>query len=144
LAVALAPESNFLWLNLADALLYSGADDEAMAAFRQSATLAEANLAVNGNDTERLYELAWAREMTGDSVKARELIARSLALDSENPYAHYYDGLIKNHVGRQDEAIEAFAMALEGGYPVIMLRSEPHLADLRESAKFTELIEDSS
>jgi serine/threonine-protein kinase len=143
-AVALAPESNFLWLNLADALLYSGADDEAMAAFRQSATLAEANLAVNGNDTERLYELAWAREMTGDSVKARELIARSLALDSENPYAHYYDGLIKNHVGRQDEAIEAFAMALEGGYPVIMLRSEPHLADLRESAKFTELIEDSS
>ena len=140
-AVELSPEANFLWLNLGDALLFSSEPAAAEEAFGKSAALAESNLEVNANDTERLYELAWATEMLGDSQRARELVDRSLLLDSGNPYVHYYNGLISNHEGQDAQAIDALSKAVDAGYPAIMLKNEPHLANLRKNPQFSEKID---
>ncbi|MFQ5551584.1 MAG: tetratricopeptide repeat protein, partial [Gemmatimonadales bacterium] len=68
--VELSPDSSFVWLNLGDALLFSSESDQAQAAFKMCAQLAEQNLEVNPSDSHALYELAWARAMLGDTDDA--------------------------------------------------------------------------
>jgi TolB-like protein/tetratricopeptide (TPR) repeat protein/DNA-binding winged helix-turn-helix (wHTH) protein len=139
-AIELSPDSNTSWLNLGDALLFSSEADQAQEAFRISAELARKNLAVNPMDALKLYELAWAVAMLGDVDESSELINRSKALDPENPYVHYFDALIKHHTGRDNAAIDALKTAVESGYPVVMLQSEPHLSGLRDLPDFHSLI----
>lgn len=138
-AVELSAEANTSWLNLGDALLFSSQPDQAEAAFRISAELAKKNLAINPNDAPKLFELAWAETMLGNRDHASELINRSKVLDSENPFAHYYDALIKHHIGNDDAAIDALEIAVASGYPIVMLKSEPHLSGLRNRQDFQSL-----
>jgi len=139
-AVELSPDANYSWLNLADALLFSSESDQAQEAFRISAELAEKNLAVNPRDAVRLYELAWATAMLGNREYAGELINRSKSIDPNNPYVHYYDGLLRNREGQSNAAIDALQKAIDLGYPAKLLAAEPYLEDLYQEERFSTLV----
>jgi tetratricopeptide (TPR) repeat protein len=141
--VELYPDSNLNWLNLADALSFSNESNMAEAAYRRSAQLSESLLAVNQKDASTLYRLAWASAMLGDKDHARELIARSEKAAPNNPYVHYYSGLMYSVENNYDAAIKDLRSAVEAGYPIKMLAAEPFLAGLRDSEDFAKLIAES-
>lgn len=138
--VELAPNSNYVWLNLADALYHAGDEAGARDAFRKSAELSKMLLSVNPSEAEPMYLLAWAEEMGGDDGNASELIERALTIAPNDPYAHYYASLLSTRRGDLAAATEAIKAAVDLGYPVRMLATEPYLAALRSEEEVVELL----
>ena len=139
--VELYPDSNLDWLNLGDALSFSSEATLAEGAYRMSASLSEKLLAVNPTDAPTLYRLAWASAMLGHKDYARELIDRSREIAPNNPYVHYYSGLIRSVNKDYETAIDDIRRAVETGYSVKMLASEPFLADTEAFADFISELE---
>jgi hypothetical protein len=89
-----------------------------------------------------LCRSAWAAAMLGDGDLADELIRRAKISAPNNPYVHYYDALLKTRNGSHEAALDSLSVALDSGYPRIMLVSEPLLADLRDTKRFSVLVTD--
>lgn len=139
-SVALFPESAVAWLNLADSLLFSSGAAEAGTAYRRAAELAEENLAIDSKDPMTLCRAAWANAMIGESVKSEGFMQRATRAAPANPYVHYYDALLKTRRGDLDGALDALGVAIENGYPPVMLVAEPLLTDLQGSDRFSALV----
>ena len=97
-------------------------------------------LDVDPGRAEVMYELAWAKAMLGDVATARQLVDRSMSIDPDDPYVHYYDALVSVKEGRYDHAIVALQKSVAGGNPAIMLANEPHLSTLRDMPEFIQLV----
>ena len=78
--------------------------------------------------------------MLGDAGEARELMARASDLAPDDPYTHYYDGLVRYRSGDSDGAIAALGVAVDSGYPAALLAAEPHLESLRADNRFQQII----
>jgi tetratricopeptide (TPR) repeat protein len=139
-AVEESPNQSFVWLNYGDALFFSNEPEKAEAAFRRCAEIAAELLHVDPGRAEIMYELAWAKAMLGDMGNARQLIDRSMSIDPDDPYVHYFDALVSVKEGRYDRAIAALQESVAGGNPAIMLANEPHLSALRDIPEFIHLI----
>jgi len=139
--VALSPDSHAAWLNLGDALYFSGDETGAMQAFERSAELSRRQLAVNPRNAEALYLLAWAEAMRGAEADAARLIERALSVAPNDPYSHYYDALIHVRQGELELATGSIVAAAGLGYPRSMLAAEPYLRRLRSVAAFTDLLD---
>jgi tetratricopeptide (TPR) repeat protein len=139
-AIAMPPNSSFDWINLGDALLFSSESDQAPEAYRNAIVIAESDLSVNSKNVESLYGMAWASAMLGEPGQANDLIDRAKSIDPTNPYVQYYDALLKAAASDFDGAMNALQIAVDLGYPAIMLENEPHLADLGENDRFISLI----
>jgi len=139
-AIAMPPNSSFDWINLGDALLFSSESDQAPEAYRNAIVIAESDLSVNSKNVESLYGMAWASAMLGEPGQANDLIDRAKSIDPTNPYVQYYDALLKAAASDFDGAMNALQIAVDRGYPAIMLENEPHLADLGENDRFISLI----
>jgi tetratricopeptide (TPR) repeat protein/DNA-binding winged helix-turn-helix (wHTH) protein len=137
------PKSVSVWLNLGDALRFSSQPDAAVTAYQRASALAMDEVKISPNDAANLYFLAWATASTGDLDEAAVLIGRSLSLAPQDPYAHYFDGLIKFFSGNTAGAAEAFGRAVENGYPTVMLVSDPLIEELRSERAFARMIGDS-
>ncbi|MGK2925942.1 MAG: tetratricopeptide repeat protein [Lysobacterales bacterium] len=140
-AVELAPNDHLVWSNLGDALWMAGASEEAREAFATAERLVVAALGVNPNDPASLMDLAWIAAMLEQPAKARSLIGRALELAPDDPYAHYYAGLIRLRAGETDAALSAFEAALERGYPVNMLAHDPQLSAILDDRRFRGMVE---
>ena len=139
-AIEESPNQSFVWLNYGDALFFSSEPEKATAAFRRCAEIAEKLLDVDPGRAEVMYELAWAKAMLGDIEGARQLVDRSMSIDPDDPYVHYYDALVSVKEGRYDHAIVALQKSVAGGNPAIMLANEPHLSTLRDMPEFIQLV----
>ena len=53
----------------------------------------------------------------------------------------YYEALLRTRNGAYDAALDSLELALDSGFPRIMLVSEPLLADLRDSERFSALLD---
>jgi len=133
-----------VWLNLGDALRFSSRPDAASDAYRQASELAGGEAKISPNDPANLYSWAWARASLGDLDDAAMLVGQSLDLAPQDPYAHYFDGLIKFFSGNRAGAVDAFRLAVDNGYPVVMLASDPLISELRSDHAFSRLIGDAS
>ena len=87
-----------------------------------------------------MYVQAWARAATGDIEGARAMMNEALALAPGDPYAHYYDGLLKIREEELLAATEAFDVAVDRGYPVAMLAADPLLESLQGNRDFEALL----
>ncbi len=139
-AVVLSPEEAVKWLNLADALFFSGQREEAATAFRRAADLAESRVAVDPTDIDIIFTLAWAQQMLGEIQKAKTTVARGLAIAPKDPYGFYYDALISVRAGEYESALTSLHFAVDNGYPVNMLAAEPYLNELRSNREFQAII----
>jgi tetratricopeptide (TPR) repeat protein len=106
----------------------------------KSAELSKSQLAVNPSEAESLYLLAWARTMSGDESDASVLIGRAIAIAPNDPYAYYYDALLKTKHGDYAAATKSIKLAVNMGYPTQMLAAEPYLAGLHGEKEFTSLL----
>lgn len=130
-AVELAPSDHLAWSNLGDALRIGNRGDEAEQAFRTAEELARSALQVNPNNPGYLMDMAWIKAMLGDVEEAARLIARARDQAPDDPYVHYYEGLIQLERGQPQAAITALAEAVEAGYSVELLAADPQLTELR-------------
>ena len=139
-AVLLEPNDHTSLSNLGDALWNSGDRENARSVFQQALLLAEDTFEVNPNDPFTMMDLAWIHAMLGDASEARILMARARSLAPDDPYTHYYEGLVLAREGNVDGAIAALRIAVESGYPIALLAAEPHLVSLHDYEDFLQII----
>ncbi len=135
-AIELSPNAHLPPSNLGDIYTAAGEHELARESFRNAARLAEQALSVNPNDPSLLMDVAWIHAMLGDRERAMDEIGRAMESASDDPYAHYYYGLILHRYGDDDAALEQLAAAADKGYPRSILKAEPHLAGLRDDPRF--------
>jgi len=141
-AVELAPADHLVWANLGDALYFSEQAQRVGEVFGRAETLAESSLSVNSKAAGTTIDLAWIKAMLGKMDAAKELIDRALELAPNDPYVHYIHGLVLTRLGDRNAAMAKLEIAVEMGYPLVMLAAEPHLSDLKELPQFLALIKE--
>jgi tetratricopeptide (TPR) repeat protein/TolB-like protein/DNA-binding winged helix-turn-helix (wHTH) protein len=140
-AVELAPNDYLARSNLGDALWVAGRQDEARKEFEKAEKMARDASDVNPNDPFTMMDLAWINAMLDNKQEARTLIDRARELAPDDPYTHYYNGMVYLRAGKRDAALAALDKAVELGYPRSVLAAEPHLAALRNSPRFSALVD---
>ncbi len=130
-AIKLSPNDHLAWSNLGDALSIFGKKEQAKDAFETAEQLAQSALKVNPNDPGYQMDLAWIETMLDKNQEAKRLIDRARAQAPDDPYVHYYEGLMLLHDGETDAALSSFERAVDKGYSVQMLASDPQLAALQ-------------
>jgi len=138
-ATELAPNDHLAWMNLGDALSFSEQTAEASQAFVTAEGLAEGQLAINRMDSETMMDLAWIKAMLGKMNDAVKLVGRAQSIAPSDPYVHYIHGLVMTRRGEHTAALTELEVAVEMGYPLLMLAAEPHLASLRDQPRFIAL-----
>jgi len=140
-AIELTPKDSLARSNLGDALWFAGKIDEARQAFAEAEELALTALQVHPEDPNSLMDLAWSSAMLDKSGAARTFIDQARREAPDDPYVHYYNGLILLRGGETESALAALELAAEKGYSLQMMAAEPHLASIRGNPRFNALLE---
>jgi tetratricopeptide (TPR) repeat protein len=130
-ATRLSPEDYQLWGNLGDAYRrLPGREEAARDAYARAAELARAGLRVNPDSVETRSVLAYYLVRLGDRPGAEQQLASVVAADGRDLYSHYYAALVYKALGDAGAAGNEALAALDDGFPVVLLKAEPELADL--------------
>ena len=142
-ASQLLPSSSDVWLNLGDAYRWSGARrGEAGAAYAKSIELGRGQLAVDPSDAVMRAHLALALAKAGD-VHGAERELQRVREATPGPDGLYAAGLVAALAGRDGEAVQLLAKAVEAGYDRALLLRDPELDGLRRKAEFQALLGES-
>jgi tetratricopeptide (TPR) repeat protein/TolB-like protein/DNA-binding winged helix-turn-helix (wHTH) protein len=139
-AVELQPNDHLGHSNLGDVLWAANRRDEAAREFELAETLATTLLTVNTNSPFTIMDLAWIKAMLNKHEEARQLIDKALNLAPEDPYSHYYNGMVSLRAGDRDAALKALQLAADMGYSRQMLTAEPYLEPLRSDPRFLAIV----
>ena len=93
-ALKLRPDSYTTWRSKGDTLNRLGRADEAAAAWRQAASLADDALAANPGNVQARGFLAVCRAKLGDVAAARSLAAQALKEAPQNPEVIYRNAVV--------------------------------------------------
>jgi len=138
-AVELQPNDCIARANLGDTLWAAGRLEEARQAFQEADRMAARALQVNPNDPLTIMDRAWIKAGLQEHDEARRLIDRATEFMPDDPYVHYYDGIIHNRVGNTTQAFVSLQTAVEHGFSKIMLAGDPNLANLRGDSRFSDI-----
>jgi TolB-like protein/class 3 adenylate cyclase/tetratricopeptide (TPR) repeat protein len=142
-AVALGPDDHWSWGSLADTYrMLGGHEADAHAAYGKAAILAAAVLERNDKDWVTLGSLAVYEVMNGAVDEGQEKIRIAVNEGAFLGEVHYYDAVIRDHLGQRDLAIDALQRAIDRGYSVRLIARDPQFNDLRNEARFARLIQE--
>jgi TolB-like protein/Tfp pilus assembly protein PilF len=140
-ALELAPDDGRMWGNLGDALRAgAGSQMETTKAYSEARDLTRSRLNINPGDAEAMAELAYFSARLGDMETAKEMLRASIHAAPDDMYTHYYAALIYEQAGRDEEAFESLAKALELGYQPMLLGSDPGLKRYSGLDRFNALV----
>jgi Flp pilus assembly protein TadD len=126
-----------LWRSLGAARYWApGERPGAADAYRRAAELAEQELRVDPTNPRLVAHLADCRAMLGDADAARALSERAarLAPDSRR-VAEILSG-VHERIGDREGALRWLAAAVEGGYPLADVESDPTFESLRKDSRY--------
>ena len=66
-----------------------------------------------------------------------------MELVPDDPYVHYYNGIIHNRVGNTSQAFVSLQDALHLGFPRVFLAGDPNLSNLRGDSRFRDIANES-
>jgi len=139
-AVDLEPKDHRLWGHLGDAREILGEREAAKAAYETAADLARRNLSVNADDIETRVRLAGYDARLGREDLARRALAEVLELTPEDPYLYYDAAVAYTRLRMSDDALNALAVAVEGGYPRHLVAADPQFESLRGMERFSKIV----
>jgi tetratricopeptide (TPR) repeat protein/TolB-like protein/DNA-binding winged helix-turn-helix (wHTH) protein len=139
-AVELNPNDHLARSNLGDALWIASKRAAALKEFAQAERLVNNALKINPNDPFLMMDLSWIYAMMGKPEEARITIQRVLELAPDDPYSHYYDGLVHLRSGDKIAALTALQKAVNMGYSTRVMAAEPHLETLKNDATFSAMV----
>jgi serine/threonine-protein kinase len=130
-AVALNQNDDLAVGNLADAYRWLGQPEQAQKAYERAINRAYAALEVNPKDAAVMARLALYYAKKGQDDRARECIDSARALDADNAELIFDRAVIESLSGNQSVALRYLRQAVERGYSIAQIESEPDLAKLR-------------
>jgi serine/threonine-protein kinase len=139
-AVEMNQNSSMIMGNLADAYRWSGQPDRANGTYERAIALAFKKLQVNPRDANVLDELGTYYAKKGEAVQALDFMRRARALSPANIDMIYDQAQVFAITGRSAEALKALREALQKGYSVEQIKSDPELTTLRDLPEFKKLI----
>ena len=138
-AVELQPNDCLARANLGDTLWAAGRIQEARQALQEAERMAARALEVNPNDPLIITDMAWIKAGLREHDEARKLIDRAMTLMPDDPYVHYYRGIIHNRMGSTTQAFASLQNAVQLGFPKVLLAGDPNLANLRGDSRFSDI-----
>lgn len=140
-AVELSANNYLYWGNLADAYRWTpGNQAKAKDAYLRAIQLAREKLAANPEDSNLRSSIAGWLSKRGDSAEALTEAARAEASPQKKPGALFKCALAYEIAGKRDKALQALQAAVDGGYSLREIRTEPELASLRTDVRYHRLI----
>ena len=129
------PGNYLAWANLADALLWiPGREAEALKAYDKARDLLTPQFERRTKDVTVISRMGLYSARLGDREHAEPLLVRVMALAPKNASVHFRAGLAYELLGKRDAAFAALTKAVELGYPLKLIQSEPDLLDLRRTS----------
>ena len=130
--------------NLADAYRWAGQKDKANAAYDKAIGLAYKQLQVNPRDAQTMGLMALYYAKKGDSTKAKEFINRARSIDPSDVYSLYISAVVDTIANEPKPAIASLRTALQKGFSVGEVESEPEFAPLRLAPEYQAMIKEFS
>jgi len=126
---------------LADCLRHTrrGADS-ARALYKIAIRDAEAALEVNPRDVTALASLASFNANLGRSAEAKRRILQVLQIEGDDPEIQFYAVLVFEGLGERSTALDHLRRAVDAGYSLVEVRSNPDLVELRKDARTVSLL----
>lgn len=127
-AIELAPKDAAMWGARGDALWnIPSRRPEAEADYRRAVALAEQSLAINDSEAETWALLGFFYARLGDAERSERYKNRALQLGPQLPMVSVFAGLTAAHQGNRQEASRLTRLAIEQGYPRLLIAREPAL-----------------
>ncbi|MFZ6778016.1 protein kinase domain-containing protein [Undibacterium sp. Ji83W] len=125
------------WANLGDSLLWiPGRSDDAKKAYEKARDLLFPIIKISPKDVTLISRYGLYSARVGDKVQAEEYLTRSLSLEPKNANAHFRAGLAYELLNQRDEALTEISKAIEYGYSIKSIESEPDLISLRRDPRY--------
>ncbi|CAN5467483.1 hypothetical protein BH23BAC3_BH23BAC3_30570 [soil metagenome] len=126
-----------LWGNLAVAYYnIPGKQDQAFPIYERAIMLALDQHAINPNNPDILISLAGYEAKLGNEKQSRSYIRTALVLAPENATIMYLAGAALEFLGDRDEALANIEKAINAGYSLSEIRSQPELQKLIADERF--------
>jgi len=140
-AVELDPRDYLMLGNYADSLRFlPGRADDAIAAYQRAIRLATEALRVNAKDHVVHASLARYYVFSGDPARALQAIGEARSLAPLDLPVAFNAAVVFEQTGRRDQALEALAMAIKGGYSPTDVARNPDIKNLRTDSRFAALM----
>jgi len=140
-ASQLSPRDFLLLGNLADALRFIPARaGEAGPVYARAIDLADEALAVNPKDAAVRASIGLYCAFQGLAVRARAEIKEARALAPTNLPILLNAAVVFEQLGEREQAVEALAAALKGGFPAADVTQNPDLAVVRNDPRIASLL----
>ena len=143
IAVELQPNDCLARANLGDTLWAAGRFQEARQAYQEAESMAARALQVNPNNPLTIMDMAWIKTGLEEHDEARRFIDRAMEIVPDDPFVHYYDGIIHNRAGNTSQAFVALRTATQLGFSKAMLAGDPNLSNLRGDSRFRDIANES-
>ena len=139
-AVEMNPTSQLAMGNLADAYRWSGQRDKANATYDKAIALAYKDLAVNPNNADTMSWLAVYYAKKGDPERALDFIRRARSITPSDVNLMYVEAQVYVLAGRPADGLQALRHALQKGYSLEEVKSDPELGPLQGRPEFAQLL----
>jgi len=129
------------WANVADAYRWApGREKKASAAYKRAIQLIQQELKNNANDPTLNSRAALYASKTGDSASAKKFLKVALAPPVKQTTIYYRATLTYEILGDRANALKFLTKAIERGYPLIEIKNDPELTNLRRDVLYHELL----
>jgi eukaryotic-like serine/threonine-protein kinase len=139
-AVEMNQNDSMMMGNLADAYRWSGQPDRANATYERAIALGFKQLQVNPRDANVLEQLGLYYAKKGDAIQALDFMRRARALSPADVNMIYNQAVVFAIGGRTAEALKALREALQKGYSLEEIKSDPELGTLQSLPEFKKLV----
>lgn len=132
-----SPSRYLGWSNLGDSLLWiPGRSSEAKKAYEKARELLSYRLKLYPNDTTLISRYGLYSARVDDKKNALDYILKSIDLGPKDSSVRFRAGLAFEILGNRAEAITQINKAIEYGYSIKSIESEPDLLDLRRDPRY--------
>src|SRR6266849_317319 len=139
-AVEMNQNDSMMMGNLADAYRWSNQVDKANATYERAIALGFKQLQVNPRDANVLEQLGLYYAKKGDAIQALDFMRRARALSPADVNMIYNQAVVFAIGGRTAEALKALREALQKGYSLEEIKSDPELGTLQALPEFKKLV----
>jgi len=142
-SVELGPNNYMNWRNLGDAYrMIPDKDGEARDAYTRAIQLIREKLEAAPGDPDLRSNLALCLARSGAREEAFREASRLFGMDSAAPLVYYRLILTFESIGERESAIKSLGKALDAGYSIEEIKTDPELVGLRSDVRYHRLLLD--
>ncbi len=140
-SLSFSDQDHRMWGNFASASLMAGEDSIKVASYHEKAlSMAVEELNVNPRNAQLLVRIASYRASLGDYQNALKDLNYALEIAPENIGIKGEAGIVYELLGDRERALTLIFDALEHGYSLSEIESDPHLRDFRNDPRYIQYL----